>query len=159
MVGEKNISGNSVIYNVSKDMFMIMDKLLFQVSWLEQDDNILGKIQNEQRIREVTFKEIKRLYSNRINKYKLTTHRLSDDLIDNLVLKGFNFDKSNSESDDSFRTSNGGLANIYPLTFRCNGCGHFIKIQKDLCEFEESKQHKKRNILETVRFSHLFERK
>ena len=45
MVGEKNISGNSVIYNVSKDMFMIMDKLLFQVSWLEQDDNILGKIQ------------------------------------------------------------------------------------------------------------------
>lgn len=138
--GKKQFAGGSAIYHVAKEMLFINEGLIFKISSVNEDMNILNsnRIRNITRLKEVVFNKIKYLYNNRIEHYKLNYPHLSDKDFEKLKLKAYNFDKSNSGDNDILNTIQGGTYRLYPRGFRCNKCGDFKIINDKNIRFLQS---------------------
>ena len=108
----------SALFRAVNNSMFINDKLSNQVFRLYENKTGNGlKIYNEKRLKSILFKDIQRLYNDRIEKHHLKLTRFSDSDINNLLIERFYL----SEDEDSVS----GLYEIFPKTFRCDKCDDF----------------------------------
>lgn len=118
-----DFSAHSALFNVVDNSIFIRDKVANQVNYIYPDKNGMNlEINNEERLRNIIFKEIQYAYNNRINNYNLNLHRLDSD-IDKEKLEIVRFKLINSDD----KVGYSGFYHIYPRVFRCNNekCGDY----------------------------------
>lgn len=118
MIDQKHsFSAYSSLFNIVDNLIFVRNKIAHKVDWITGDTNDLNlKIRNEKRLKNKLYKEILIRYNQRIDKYKLNFHKLSNSDIKNLETMRYKLvlDKIKENS---------GHYSVYPRTFFCNKCG------------------------------------
>lgn len=118
-------SAYSTLFNAVDNSIFIRDRLANQVAYINSSNNNKLTINNEDRLKDILFKEIERAYNNRINHYDLNLRRLNDTDKNNLEIQKFSL----SETIKNIKSKSGSYR-VYPKVFSCNKCGNYKVYQK-----------------------------
>ena len=123
--GGNFMSINNIQYQLRSALFHVVDNLIitrdgvsFKVNKIFPNENGMENVHNVSRLRSFLFSEISKKYNSRINAYGLSVYKLPSSYI-----KKFNlYEYSSSRDNSSFSA----YCNVFPRTFVCKKCGHFV---------------------------------
>jgi hypothetical protein len=119
-------NAHSALYHCIPGLITTRSKTAHQITKVFPDKNGINlEIQNEDRLKEKLFNEIKSMYNSRIRKYGLDGLFQLGEYKDNLEIIKFKLINSSFESDDEDYS---GVHRVYPKTFVCSECGDFRSI-------------------------------
>ena len=129
------MSFNNISYQINSALFHVVDNLIITREGLSfsvnkiftEDDDAVVKINNELRLKNYLFSEISKRYNTRINVYDLLFHNIPTSFLNNFKLYAY----KTSQKESSFSA----YCDIFPKTFVCKNCGHFISFKKS--QYEE----------------------
>lgn len=131
-------NAHSALYHCIPGLITTRSKTAHQIMKVFPDKN--GKnleIQNEDRLKEKLFAEIKSMYNSRIQKYELDGLFRLGEYRDNLEIIKFKLINNSFETDEDDYS---GIHGVYPKTFVCSDCGDFRSIPyKEFKYFDPNK--------------------
>lgn len=129
------MSFNNISYQINSALFHVVDNLIITREGLSfsvgkiftEEDKSVVKINNELRLKNYLFSEISKRYNTRINVYNLLFHNIPKSFLNKFNIYGY----KTSQRESSFSA----YCDIFPKTFVCKNCGHFISFKKS--QYEE----------------------
>ena len=130
MKKNKNITyqGSSALFHVVDNLILNREGLSYKINKIyPEDDKSKLNVYNKLRLKQYLFSQISKKYALRIDHYDLLFNKLGKFMVNNFELYGYNL--SQDESHYSAYCS------IFPKTFVCKKCGHFVSFKKNDEEF------------------------
>lgn len=126
MAVNKNISYpvSSALFHVVNNLIISRDNISFKVNKIfpdEDKDNL--NVNNELRLKKYLFMEISKRYNTRIQHYGLLFNNISKSFLKNFEIFPYKIYQKKS----SFSA----FASVYPKTFVCKKCDHFISFKEN----------------------------